>query len=887
MRIKKLIMMIALLCATAQGAWADTWDGKTYTKPEYYKKDLGFWNVIEIHSAAELAYIQSNFANNTGYSHSGAPSHFYEANYLLDEDIDMGDGVSWNSLGNDNSAPTAYKGTFYGNGHTIRLHTSGATENYQGLFARIDGGGKVQDLHISGSIHCSSSRLVGGITGENYGTIENCWVSADVSSDWKESGSSYKAKVGGITGENHGTIQYCCVSGNVTNNDAYVGGLVGYNNGGTIDNCTFYGTRNSTHSQNSICVGEQSGGTVTNVHDSFTYDEMANYLSNIENKYTLYRDALQYPFSDTPIFDANWVDADKRADKFSTVDGNTVTIKTEAELGLLAYLSNSTDGKYGGGMTFLLGDNLDMSACQWIPISGKENNAFNGTFDGQGHTISGINVRVGSESYAGLFGHLGSGTVQNLKLVNSSITETTESCAAGGIAGEVINGKIKNCYVGSDVTVTATENCGGIAGRMTDSQALIEGCYSAATVKGRSSIGGILGKRISESGNVVRNVSQAQLTGENMSGYAYIIGNDEADRSRCQTLSNFYIDRTHINDTDTPAYHVTLDAALKEYGYGMAYKASEHEYSCSGLKFVTVDQFLMNGEGYVAKDKTFYFNPTNDLAGAVLGNVTAGGTPVAKNSDGYYYFTTAADVEVSGTMELRLPNNGNNNSLLNKFKDHTMNVTLADRTLYRDGSWNTLYLPFRLSEEELAADDCPLKGATIKSLSSSSFGEGTLTLKFSDAQTRIVDGVPYIVKWATTGEDIKNPVFKNVTIKNAPGQTTTTNVYFKGSFSPVKLNANDKSVLFLGAGNKLYYPTADVTVGACSAYFQLRDITAGDLNAGVRSIVMDFGDENLTGINEVIEVNSNSWYTLDGRRLSGKPTSVGLYINNGKKVIVK
>ena len=101
-----------------------------------------------------------------------------------------------------------------------------------------------------------------------------------------------------------------------------------------------------------------------------------------------------------------------------------------------------------------------------------------------------------------------------------------------------------------------------------------------------------------------------------------------------KVASNFYIDRTPINDTDTRAYHVTLDAALKNYGYDIAYRDSEYEYSCSGLKFKSGDQFLMNGEWYVAENQNFYFNPTNDLTGAVLDNVTAGGTTVEKSGGG-------------------------------------------------------------------------------------------------------------------------------------------------------------------------------------------------------------------------------------------------------------
>lgn len=90
--------------------------------------------------------------------------------------------------------------------------------------------GTVKNLHVDVDIDCKM-RLVGGICGENNGTIENCWVSGYVRSEWTGSGYS---KVGGIAGENNGTIKYCCMSGNVYNKDDNVGGIAGDNDGTII-----------------------------------------------------------------------------------------------------------------------------------------------------------------------------------------------------------------------------------------------------------------------------------------------------------------------------------------------------------------------------------------------------------------------------------------------------------------------------------------------------------------------------------------------------------------------------------------------------------------------------------------------------------------------------
>ena len=78
-----------------------------------------------------------------------------------------------------------------------------------------------------------------------------------------------------------------------------------------------------------------------------------------------------------------------------------------------------------------------------------------------------------------------------------------------------------------------------------------------------------------------------------------------------------------------------------------------------------------------------------------------------------------------------------------------------------------------------------------------------------------------------------------------------------------------------------------MTVKTCRAYFELTD-DVPDINSNTASIVIDYGDESGTGVNDVNgvkEAKANSWYTLDGRKLDGKPTKKGVYIYNGRKVV--
>lgn len=237
----------------------------------------------------------------------------------------------------------------------------------------------------------------------------------------------------------------------------------------------------------------------------------------------------------------------------------------------------------------------------------------------------------------------------------------------------------------------------------------------------------------------------------------------------------------------------------------------------------------------------------------------------------------------------------------------TNNITISGRTLYKDGKWNTLCLPFSLTAEQMAANPA-FAGATLMTMDVTEkngfdTGDGKLYLWFKSA-TAIEAGVPYLVKWDKAADydnnpsvyDIVSPVFKGVTVSNSTAQTVESKtagletVQMVGTYSPVGVTADDKSILFLGNANTLYYSTVDRQIRSCRAYFSVPYIKQ---NAGVkaRAFALSFDGEGATGILEVSansnEVKDDAWYSLDGVRLSGKPTRRGMYINKGKKILVK
>lgn len=149
-----------------------------------------------------------------------------DLNITLDNDIDL-TGIDWTPIGTE-SRP--YTGTFDGGTYTItglKIDKSGT--DYVGLIGCLGSGGKVQNVTLT-NISVSGANCVGGIAGQNYGTVENCSVNGTVT------GKGF-TDTGGIAGSNYGTISGCSAEGTVTGS-VNVGGIAGGSYLGVIiDGC--------------------------------------------------------------------------------------------------------------------------------------------------------------------------------------------------------------------------------------------------------------------------------------------------------------------------------------------------------------------------------------------------------------------------------------------------------------------------------------------------------------------------------------------------------------------------------------------------------------------------------------------------------------------------
>ena len=204
-------------------------------------------------------------------------------------------------------------------------------------------------------------------------------------------------------------------------------------------------------------------------------------------------------------------------------DSNTKTYTIYNANGLMNIAELVNGGKTDINIT--LDKNIDLTGKDWTPIGTDYDNSYKGTFDGGGHTITGLTFTTNDE-YAGLFGWLNrAGTVKNVVMEGVQITSNQ---IYGGSIGGVVGyswGTIENCSVSG--SVSGTVYVGGVVGAQIDGS--ITGCSSSATVKGMVDVGGVAGQTNSSAtltacyatGNVIieinpkKNIAGGGLVGMN------------------------------------------------------------------------------------------------------------------------------------------------------------------------------------------------------------------------------------------------------------------------------------------------------------------------------------------------------------------------------------
>ena len=324
------------------------------------------------------------------------------------------------------------------------------------------------------------------------------------------------------------------ITGSLASPDAY-GKL--YANGGSVDGDVVLGDKDKNDGP---CTITSSGGTVFNGKVTVTPGstiESGTFNGEVINNGTITGGVFNNTVSGSGTINGGTFNTPMTG---SGTESDPYQIGTADQLKRFRDIVNGTGGQtQNRGAYAVLTANIDLNNEPWTPIGNyTEGNQiyYEGTFDGGGHTISGLNV-TGEFVYAGLFGTVKDGTIKSLT-VAGKVSPSNSQCIVGGIVGYASNAVIKNCSNHCSVTGRTTSIIGGIAG-FNSSGAIID-CYNVGTISGinyAEAIGGIVG---SNSGTISNCYNVGTVSNDTSVGE--IAGHNNGTVENC-----YYLAGTNLN----------------------------------------------------------------------------------------------------------------------------------------------------------------------------------------------------------------------------------------------------------------------------------------------------------------------------------------------------
>jgi hypothetical protein len=444
-----------------------------------------------------------------------------------------------------------------------------------GIAGGLDSGGMVQNCYSTGVVN--GSWYVGGIVGivVNSSTVQKCYSTSIVN------GSKFVGGAAGSVESEKSVVKRCAaLNPSVTGNQYTVGRVAG-DNGSSWSalsaNCAWSGMTVNGKSVSSTNIsgldgGDASAKDIQGSDDFWTatvsFDSSVWTIEN--NKLPVLKNVSGEQDSSIPVY---ILTSSFQPFLGSGTSNDPYQISSAGQLAKLAALVNAGNTAYNDKYYQLTCD-LDLSAYGknynggkgWIPIGmyvdGNTNDiSFKGTFDGVGHTVTGLYINDSSLKGTGLFGCTDGGTVKNCRFtgavsgrdyVGSAVgymknNSTMENCSSactvnglsdiGGVAGYVESGTLQNCCSTGAVTSSGT-GVGGVAGIVNGT---MTNCYSSGKVKGGSFVGGV-------AGNFDGTMTNCYFTGA-IRGYNYTGGvtgmMSSGKVQNCAALS------PSITDTDT------------------------------------------------------------------------------------------------------------------------------------------------------------------------------------------------------------------------------------------------------------------------------------------------------------------------------------------------
>ena len=622
-----------------------------------------------------------------------------------------------------------YRGNFDGNGYTISgLYFNDTKANDIGLFNTIENA-KISNLGIVDS-YFKGSTEVGSICGySHYGSVINCYSSSTVIGSYRIGGMvgrGYHGQyencyntgivngsdaVGGISGCTCGTIKNSYNIGKIETTSSSVHSILGekYQGVGSVQNCYYLDTTASDNLATSKNTAQFESGEVAYLLQSGQNSPVWGQSIGTDSAPVLggaqvYRSIVytgcnnatpidHYAYSNTQE-DNRFSEHSYNETGFCTVcNAYEPAVKNESNFyeitnaGQLYWFAGLVNGTLEDGTTkdvtanavltcdITVNHNVssanDDSYLKWTPIgsepvSGDTSSHYNGEFNGNGHTISGLYFSDATVNDVGLFGVIGEhAKISNLGILDSYFSGGKE---VGGICGYSYYGTITNCYNSS--TIEGASMLGGICGR--SYYGPISSCYNEGIVRGTGeNVGGIAG---SGYGNFSKCYNVGTLSGA--SNFGGIIGffksSNKSSVKDCYYLENCNADGTNFTNSngtamsaekfadgtvcDAVEYHTYRNDKCKvcnAYENGIGMNLAGYTLSLSGNIGVN---FYMELDKDVLSDESAYMLftlPNGKTSTVMVQDATA--DKVSDNDIQYYVFPcNVAAKEMTDTIQAQL-----------------------------------------------------------------------------------------------------------------------------------------------------------------------------------------------------------------------------------------
>lgn len=552
------------------------------------------------------------------------------------------------------------------------------------------------------------------------------------------------------------------------------------------------------------------------------------------------------------------------------------TIKYASDLNHLATFVNN--GQNYSDVYFVLSNDIAYSHNSYWNFAENENNytaigtydnPFRGTFDGAGYTISGIRIykkyTTSNKSYMdqGLFGYVGKGgTVKRVNLADTRITAYT---SGGGIAGRAYHSTIEDCSVSNDVWIYAVEN-------------------------GADDQGGIVG--CSQSGTVRRCISRATLAIKSgltsCNSFGGIVGDNNNTITDCIA-------------TGVIIPNVNARGAIVGYNYDANDLTRNYYRGCK----VASNSVTPSGVGVGTYNSTATSDVSNKQGALAL-----------------YAITLGTDVTIERTANATLPVTNNKTN-----KTYANGADIEDQPYaYASATVNLGYnsVPDGKTPVYSATNGGTISGSTLTMPAS----DVTVNAGLYDNSLSLTANSANASNWTTfycggVGYSVGNDVTIYKAAKNGTSSVTLTEVsggiipagqavILKATASPVALTLTQDAATGDYTGNELLGVDVETPQDANKTYYVLSKPAGKDfgfyklknsVNLGANKAYLEVAttgapgflgfDENTTGVVPIdngqltIDNLAGAWFSLDGRKLQGKPTEKGLYIVNGRKVVMK